>query len=363
MIKMLNSLDVIAEPYPEKNILKIRNIKKVRHIAPYDLVTSMRASFFVAGPLLAKTGYAKVPMPGGCSIGTRPIDIHLKGFKAMGAEIKVEHGFVELKCPKLIGTRIYLDFPSVGATENLMMAACLAEGQTIIENAAREPEIDDVADYLIKCGAKITGWGTSTITIDGVPRLTGCTHAIIPDRIEAATLLIAGAITKGTVTVEEAIPNHLEPIIRKLKEAGCHLVVNDRSITVSPNGPLVATDFETLPFPGFPTDTQAQMMSLLTVADGTSVIQETIFENRFMHAEELKRMGANIKLNQHTAIVTGVPRLTGAEVKITDLRAGAALILAGLVAEGITTVHGLKHLNRGYENLPAKLRSLGANVF
>ncbi len=363
MTKMLNSLDVVAEPCPEKNLLKIRNYRKVRHIAPYDLVTAMRASFFVAGPILARTGYAKVPMPGGCSIGSRPIDIHLKGFKEMGAEIRMEHGFVELKCPKLKGVRMHLDFPSVGATENIMMAACLADGQTIIENAAREPEIDDLANYLNRAGAQISGIGTSVITVNGVQQLTGCTHRVIPDRIEAATLLIAGPITGGRVTIEDAISSHLEPLILKLREVGCEVIVeNDTTITAAFNSPLKSVNFETLPFPGFPTDAQAQMMSLLTVSNGTSVIEETIFENRYMHAEELKRMGANIKTHGHTAIITGVPRLSGAEVKITDLRAGAALILAGLNAEGITTVHGMKHLKRGYENLPEKLTSLGAKI-
>ncbi len=363
MIKMLNSLDVVAEPYPDKNILKIRNNRKIRHIAPYDLVTAMRASFFVAGPILARTGYAKVPMPGGCSIGSRPIDIHLTGFKAMGAEVRMEHGFVELKCPKLKGVRMHLDFPSVGATENIMMAACLADGQTVIENAAREPEIDDLANYLNRAGAQISGIGTSVIVVNGVKRLTGCTHRVIPDRIEAATLLIAGPITGGRVTVEGAIFSHLEPVVMKLREAGCEVIVeNDTTITAAFNGPLKAVNFDTMPFPGFPTDAQAQMMTLLTVSAGTSVVEETIFENRFMHAEELKRMGANIKTNGHTAIVTGVPRLSGAEVKITDLRAGAALILAGLNAEGITTVHGMNHLKRGYENLPEKLTSLGAKI-
>jgi UDP-N-acetylglucosamine 1-carboxyvinyltransferase len=364
MTKMLNALDVVAEPSPEKNILKIRNNRKIRHIAPYDLVTAMRASFFVAGPILARTGYAKVPMPGGCSIGSRPIDIHLTGFKAMGAEIRIEHGFVELKCPKLKGTRMHLDFPSVGATENIMMAATLAQGQTIIENAAREPEIDDLANYLNNAGAQISGIGTSVLTINGVPRLTGCTHRVIADRIEAATLLIAGAITGGKVTVEDAIFAHLEPIVQKMQECGVLMDVDvqGNKITVSPSGPLKAVNFETMPFPGFPTDAQAQMMTLLTISAGTSVVAEKIFENRFMHAEELKRLGANIKTHGDTAIITGVPRLSGAEVKITDLRAGAALILAGLNAEGITTVHGLKHLKRGYENLPEKLTSLGAKI-
>lgn len=362
MIKMLNSLNVAAEPNLDKHQIRVRNIRNVKHLAPYDLVTAMRASFFVAGPIIARTGFAKIPLPGGCTIGTRPIDLHLKGFEALGAKIGIEHGFVEIKCKDLVGTRIYLDFPSVGATENIMMAATLAKGETIIENAAREPEIDDLANYLNKCGAKIAGIGTSAITIQGVQGLYGCNHRVIPDRIEAGTLMIAGAITGGDIIVKDIIPDHLEPVIRKLKDCGLELTVEEDWIRVKSTGKLVATDVETMPFPGFPTDMQAQMMSLLCVSEGTSIVKETIFENRFMHANELKRMGAKIKTNNRTAIVTGVERMTGAEVKITDLRAGAALILAGLAAEGITTVYGLSHLQRGYDNLPKKLASLGAKI-
>lgn len=361
MIKMLNALNVRAE-YGPNNQIKITNTKKVRHIAPYDLVTAMRASFFVAGPLLAKTGFAKVPLPGGCSIGSRPIDLHLKGFKALGAKVSIEHGFVELQCKQLIGTRFYMDFPSVGATENIMMAATLAQGQTIIENVAQEPEITDLGHFLIAAGASITGLGTSTITVNGTKTLTGTHHRVIPDRIEAGTLLIAGAITKGDVTVFDAIPDHNEPLLQKLKECGLGLEIHPDRVRVFYQDQPTAVDIETLPFPGFPTDMQAQMMALLTVAKGTSIITESIFENRFMHADELMRMGANIKLNNRSALITGTPILSGAEVKITDLRAGAALILAGLAAEGITTVHGLKHLRRGYDNLPEKLQSLGARI-
>ena len=361
MIKMLNALNLRVE-YGQNHQIKIWNTKKVRHIAPYDLVTAMRASFFVAGPLLAKTGFAKVPLPGGCSIGSRPIDLHLKGFKEMGAAIRIEHGFVELQAKKLIGTRFHMDFPSVGATENIMMAATLAEGRTIIENAAQEPEITDLAHFLISAGAIISGLGTSTITIEGVKALKGTTHKVIPDRIESGTLLIAGAITKGDVLVHDAIPDHIEPLLQKLKECGFGLDIYPEKIRIFYQGRWDAIDFETRPFPGFPTDMQAQMMSLLSLAKGTSVITESIFENRFMHAGELMRMGASIKLNNQNAILTGVPTLSGAEVKITDLRAGAALILAGLAADGITTVHGLKHLRRGYENLPEKLTSLGAKI-
>lgn len=360
MIKMLNSLGILAVVTHSGTGVRMAPHKKIRHIAPYELVTAMRASFFVAGPILAKTGFAKVPLPGGCSIGARPIDIHLKGFKAMGANVSIEHGFVQLEAKKLKGERIYLDFPSVGATENIMMAATLAEGETYIENAAREPEIIDLAECLIKAGAKIDGHGTSTIHITGVSSLKGIEYSIMPDRVEAGTLLIAGAITKGTVTVIDAIAKDMEPLIQKLRECGVEVKVGDRQVTVSPNGPLKRVNIETLPHPGFPTDMQAQMMSLLCISEGSGIVTETIFENRFMHAQELRRMGANIKIEGPHAIITGETTLSGAEVKITDLRAGAALILAGLVAEGTTTVHGLKHLTRGYEDLPKKLQSLGA---
>ncbi len=362
IIRMLNALGVRAE-YHSPNRVKIWNNRKIRHIAPYELVTAMRASFFVAGPLLAKTGYAKVPLPGGCSIGSRPVDIHLKGFKALGATVDIEHGFVEMRCKSLKGTKIYLDFPSVGATENIMMAACLAEGETIIENCAREPEITDLAYCLIAAGAKIEGIDSSTLIVQGVRDLHGVRHSVISDRVEAGTLLIAGAITHGNITVENVQPDHLAPLLLKLKECDLKLDVGDTYIRVLSNGHIQPTDVETLPFPGFPTDMQAQMMSLLTLANGHSVMKETIFENRFMHAHELVRMGAKIKLDNSYALITGVEKLSGAEVKITDLRAGAALILAGLAAEGKTTVYGLKHLERGYEDLPGKIRSLGGKIF
>ncbi len=362
MVRMLKALGLNAE-YRSPNIVKISNTKKVRHVAPYELVTAMRASFFVAGPLLAKTGLAKVPMPGGCSIGSRPIDIHLKGFKQLGASYSIEHGFVDLRAKKLIGSHVYLDFPSVGATENMMMAACLAEGTTLIENAAQEPEIVDLGNMLNKAGAQVSGHGTSTITIKGVTSLTGVTHNVIPDRVEAGTFMIAAAITRGNVLVKHVNTLDVEPLVVKLKAAGIKVEeVGNDALRVSALNGFQAVDIETQPFPGFPTDMQAQMMSLLTLAKGTSVIKETIFENRFMHAPELMRMGADIKLNNHIALVTGVSGLSGAEVKITDLRAGAALILAGLAAEGTTTVYGLKHLRRGYENMAQKLTALGARI-
>ena len=361
MIKMLNSLGVSAE-FCSQNKVKIINDRKIRHIAPYELVTAMRASFFVSGPILARTGYAKVPLPGGCAIGTRPLDIHLKGFKEMGVDISIEHGFVQMITDELVGNRIYLKFPSVGATENIMMAATLAKGRTIIENAAQEPEITDLANFLIQSGALIEGAGTSTIKIMGVSELIGSNYSIIPDRVEVGTLMIAAAITNGDVHIKKAIPDHIEPLIRKLNECGAVVKINDDGIHVKGTDKINSVDIETMPFPGFPTDMQAQFMTLLTVTNGVSIVKETIFENRFMHVNELMRMGANIRVDQRQAIVEGVTSLYGAEVKITDLRAGAALVLAGLIANGETSIYGLSHLVRGYHDLPQKLRSLGAKI-
>ena len=361
MLKMLNALGVRAE-LSHGNMVKVCNDRKSRHIAPYELVTAMRASFFVAGPILARTGFAKVPLPGGCAIGTRPLDIHLKGFKAMGVDVSIEHGFVQMMTNHLKGNRIYLDFPSVGATENIMMAATLAEGTTIIENAAQEPEIVDLADFLNTAGSNVTGAGSSTIYIDGKTELKGQDFSIIPDRVEVGTLMISAAVTKGDVFIDGACPDHIEPLIRKLKEAGAEVDVLADGIRVRGEKRLSSVDIETLPFPGFPTDMQAQFMSLLCIATGTSVVTETIFENRFMHVNELMRMGANIRVDQRQAIIEGVDQLYGAEVKITDLRAGAALIIAGLVADGETSVYGLNHLRRGYHDLPQKLRGLGAII-
>lgn len=362
MLKMLNALGVRAE-YRHNNEIHISNTKKIRHIAPYDLVTSMRASFFVAGPILAKEGFAKVPLPGGCSIGARPVDLHLKGFEKLGAVISIEHGFVQMQCKKLTANTIRLDFPSVGATENLMMAASLAQGTSVIENVAQEPEIEDLGNFLNQAGAQIQGLGTSRLEITGQDSLSGIpSYSVISDRIEAGTLLIAGAITKGDVTVNNISAHHLEALLILLERAGCDVERGDNYIRVQGKKIIKAVDFSTEPFPGFPTDMQAQMMTLLTVSEGKSIIKETIFENRFMHVRELMRMCANIVIDDHIAIIHGVPSLSGAEVKITDLRAGAALILAGLVAEGETTVYGLKHLKRGYYNLPQKLRDLGAFI-
>lgn len=331
--------------------------------APYDLVRKMRASFVIMGPLLARYGKAKISMPGGCAIGTRPIDLHLKGFEALGAEIEIGHGFISATAPNgLKGTSIYLDFPSVGATENIIMAACMAEGQTILENAAQEPEIIDLANFLNIMGAKIRGAGTNVIKITGVPKLIGHNYTIIPDRIEAGTYMVAVAMTGGDIYIENAISEHLKPVIAKLNEAGVKIEEDIDGIRVSCNKRPKAIDIKTLPYPGFPTDMQAQFMAMLTIADGTGLVTETVFENRFMHVDELKRMGACIKVDGRTSIVEGVPSLNGCQVKATDLRAGAAMVLAGLVANGETEVSYIHHIDRGYDNLVEKLCVLGADI-
>ncbi|MEG6617363.1 UDP-N-acetylglucosamine 1-carboxyvinyltransferase [Peptococcaceae bacterium 1198_IL3148] len=330
--------------------------------AAYEYVRRMRASFLVMGPLLARTGKAIISLPGGCAIGTRPIDLHLKGFTALGAKIEYGQGYIEAKTKKLVASRIYLDFPSVGATENIMMAATLAEGTTILENAAEEPEIVDLANFLNSMGAKIKGAGTKVIRIEGQKRLRGTSHNVIPDRIEAGTYMAAAAITGGNVLVDNVIVDHLKPVVAKLKEAGVKIVEEDNGVRVISSGQLKGVDIKTLPYPGYPTDMQAQMMALMTVAQGTSVITETVFENRFMHVNELRRMGAKIKIEGHAAIVEGVPKLSGAQVKATDLRAGAALVIAGLVAEGHTEVSNLNHIDRGYYKLEQNLRQVGADI-
>tara|TARA_B100000427_G_scaffold191503_1_gene159180 strand:+ start:4008 stop:5261 length:1254 start_codon:yes stop_codon:yes gene_type:complete len=361
MVRMLNSLNIRTE-YRSDESIHILNEKKVRHIAPYELVTAMRASFFVAGPLLAKTGFAKVPLPGGCSIGLRPVDIHIQGFEKLGVEINFEHGFVEFSALNLKGNQIDLPFPSVGATENIMMAACLAKGETVIRNSAREPEIVDLANFLIQAGALIEGAGSSTIHVQGVQSLSGVKdYFVIPDRIEIGTLLIAGGITGGDIEIENVNSSYLSSITDMLTEAGLIISYQDNNVRCSANGDIHPVNIITEPHPGFPTDMQAQMMTLLTAASGQSVIKETIFENRFMHVHELIRMGASITIDGQSATIQG-GKLSAADVKITDLRAGAALVLAGLIAEGKTTVHGLHHLNRGYYNLIGKLRKLGAEI-
>jgi UDP-N-acetylglucosamine 1-carboxyvinyltransferase len=340
-----------------------------RHIqqsqAPYEVVSQLRASFFVIGPLLARMGEARVPLPGGCNIGSRPVELHLKGLKAMGAKVSIEAGIVHAIVRgngRLKGARIYLDYPSVGATETIMMAATLAEGETIIENAAQEPEIIDLADYCRGMGAKITGDGTNTIVISGVRSLHSVDHSVIPDRIEAGTFLIAGAITQSEITVGPIFPDHLASTIAKLQAIGCQFVIDaPQTLRIIPNV-LQATDIETLPYPGFPTDMQAQFTALLSISEGNSVVSETVFENRLRHAAELNRMGANIRVKGNHAIITGVPFLSGAPVMATDLRASAALVLAGLAARGKTTVMGLHHLDRGYEDIEGKLSQLGAKI-
>ncbi|GAX89631.1 UDP-N-acetylglucosamine 1-carboxyvinyltransferase [Effusibacillus lacus] len=334
-------------------------------IANESLVRKMRASFLVMGPLLARMGKARVALPGGCAIGARPVDQHIKGFQALGAEVDVGHGHVEARLPegrRLQGTRIYLDIQSVGATQNIMMAASLAEGRTIIENAAKEPEIVDLANYLNAMGANVRGAGTDVIRIEGVESLRGANHAVIPDRIQAGTFLIASAMTGGDVYVEGAISNHLKPVIAKMKEAGIQIEEDVNGIRVIGGPGNKHLDVKTLPYPGFPTDMQAQMMALLTVLPGNSLVTESVFENRFMHVAELQRMGADIKVEGRTALITGVPILTGAGVTASDLRAGAALVIAGLGAQGETEVNGLHHIDRGYLRLEDKLREIGADI-
>ena len=359
---VLNSLGAVT--YMEKasnNILiKGENINSLE--PPMDLVTKMRASFLVMGPLLSRFGKVRISQPGGCNIGTRPIDLHLKGFSAMGAEINLDHGCVEASCKKLVGAKIYLDFPSVGATENIMMAAVLADGVTIIQNAAEEPEIVDLSSFLNKMGANITGAGTDTIRIEGVRDLSSTSHQIIPDRIEAGTYMVAAAITGGDLIIENIIMEHIRPAIAKLQEAGVKIIEGQNKIRVYSEEPIRAVDIKTLPYPGFPTDMQAQFMALMSIAKGTSMITETVFENRFMHITELIRMGANIKIEGRSAVVEGCDRLTGAKVKATDLRAGASLLLAGLAAEGRTEITDVHHIDRGYSNMVEKLKAVQADI-
>ena len=359
---VIASLGVHIE-HPERDTLVIDAHELTSTTAPYDLVRRMRASFLVMGPLLARKGRAQISLPGGCSIGARPIDLHLKAFEAMGAVINLENGDIEATAPNgLKGAQIYLDFPSVGATENILMAASMADGKTVLENAAEEPEIVDLATYLNSMGANIRGAGTNVIRIEGVKELHGANHAVIPDRIEAGTFMVGAAMTQGNVFVENAISEHLKPLISKLKEVGAEVQEEIDGIRVIGHEPLRPADIKTLPYPGFPTDMQAQFMALTTICQGTSVVTETVFEKRFMHVDEFKRMGAKIRIEGRSAIVEGVPRLKGASVNATDLRAGAALVLAGLVAEGETEVGYLYHIDRGYDNLVLKLQRLGADI-
>ncbi len=351
----------------EGEILDINAREITTSKAPYELVTQLRASFFAIGPILARLGVAQVPLPGGCAIGARPVDLHVRGLQAMGAEVQIEHGicnaYVPGNNPRLKGAKIYLDIPSVGATETLMMAATLADGETIIENAAREPEVIDLANFCIAMGAKIQGAGTSTITIVGVPELHSTEYDIIPDRIEAGTFLVAAAITRSELLLSPVVPEHLIPVIAKLKEIGVTIIEEAPDcLRTLPAETLRATDIETLPHPGFPTDMQAPFMALLTLTEGDSVINESVFENRLRHASELNRLGADIRIKGNTAFVRGVSMLSGAPVLGTDLRASAALVIAGLAAQGKTVVQGLRHLDRGYDRLDMKLQQVGAKI-
>ncbi len=371
-VPKLKDVEVICEvlsllgskvEFLDKGVIKINSANINKFETPYELMSKMRASFLVMGPLLTRLGRTKTSLPGGCAIGTRPIDLHLKGFRAMGAEIDVDHGNIGAYAEKLVGDRIYLDFPSVGATENIMMAATMAEGETIIDNAAMEPEIVDLANFLNKLGADIKGAGTSSIRIKGVKKLGGATHSVIPDRIEASTFMVAAAITKGDILVENVITSHIKPVIAKLREVGCQVYENGDKVRVIGTENLKATDIKTLPYPGFPTDMQAQFMALMSICKGTSVVIETVFENRFMHVDELKRMGADIKIDGRSAIIQGVNSLMSAPVKATDLRAGAALVLAGLVADGVTEIGDIYHIDRGYDGIEEKFTKLGAKIY
>lgn len=362
MGKLLGILGASVQHEGNRAIIKADVIHSTQ--APYEMVKTMRASVLVLGPLVARWGEATVSLPGGCAIGSRPVNLHLAGLAKLGAEVSIEHGYIRAKAKRLKGASIYCDVPTVTGTENLMMAATLAEGTTVIENAAKEPEIVDLADFLIKRGARIAGAGTDVITIEGVRELRGSDHEVIPDRIEAGTYLVAGAITKGAVSVNRCRPEHLEPLVNKLREAGAEVQVEKEriSLDVTKAGRLKGVDVRTLPFPGFPTDMQAQMVALMTVAEGISVITETVFESRFMHVEELWRMGADIRIEGNRVVITGRERLTGAPVMASDLRASAGLVLAGLAAEGTTEVLRVYHLDRGYERIEEKLLKLGAVI-
>ncbi len=362
MGKLLGMLGVTVEHEGNRAVIKADVIKSTQ--APYELVKTMRASVLVLGPLVARWGEATVSLPGGCAIGSRPVNLHLAGLAKLGAEVSIEHGYIRAKAKRLTGARIYCDTPTVTGTENLMMAASLAQGTTVIENAAKEPEIVDLADFLSKRGARISGAGTDVIAIEGVRELRGSDHEVIPDRIEAGTHLVAGAITKGCVAVNRCRPDHLDPLLSKLQEAGVEVQVEKERIRIDASkvARLKGVDVRTLPYPGFPTDMQAQMVALMSVAEGTSVVTETVFESRFMHVEELCRMGADIRVEGNRLVITGREQLTGAPVMASDLRASAGLVLAGLAAEGTTEVLRVYHLDRGYERIEEKLRGLGAVI-
>lgn len=374
----LSNVPILSDVYTMNNVLRFLNVdvefdeaqheirmdatKKASTEAPFEYVSKMRASIVVMGPLLARTGHAKVAMPGGCAIGSRPVDLHLKGLAALGAHITQHDGYIEASARKLIGTNIYLDFPSVGATQNIMMAATLAHGNTIIENAACEPEIVDLAMILNKMGAHVTGAGTETIRIIGVHQLHGTSHAVVQDRIEAGTFMVAAAATQGDVLIQDAISEHNKPLISKMREMGVHIFEKDEGIRIVGPKKLLPVSIKTLPHPGFPTDMQPQMSVLQLLAQGTSTLTETVFENRFMHLEELRRMNAQYRVEGSSVIMNGPTDFNGAEVAATDLRAGAALVIAGLVAKGYTQVTNLKYLDRGYYNFHGKLSALGAQI-
>jgi UDP-N-acetylglucosamine 1-carboxyvinyltransferase len=360
MMQLLTHLGAVVTE--EAGAVSVRSNGLNRRDAPYDLVKTMRASILVLGPLAARFGEARVSLPGGCAIGARPINLHLMGLEKMGAKVEIEHGYVTVKTPRLKGAPIHLDLPTVTGTENLMMAATLADGTTVIENAAREPEVADLASFLNKRGARIHGAGTDILTIEGVDRLDSADHTVMPDRIEAGTYLFAAAMTGGEVMVKGFVPRHLDAVLLKLREAGVEWVEYPDGIRMLPSPCIRAVDVRTAPYPGFATDMQAQMMALMSISDGLSVITETIFENRFTHVAELRRMGADIKIEKNNAIIKGTPRLSGAPVMASDLRASACLVLAGLAAEGETTISRVYHLDRGYERLEEKFFALGAQI-
>ena len=366
MRKLLENMGVKSQTHGDRGGMTLHAAEPILPEAPYDLVKTMRASVLALGPLLARFGHAKVSLPGGCAIGSRPVDQHIKGLQAMGAEIVVEHGYMVAKLPaswtRLKGARITTDMVTVTGTENFLMAACLADGETVLENAAQEPEIIDLAEMLIKMGASIEGHGTRRIRIQGVANLHGCTHQVVADRIEAGTFLCAVAATGGSVILKNAVYEHLEAVIDKLKEAGAKVGVVDGGIRITSKGRLKAQGFRTTEYPGFPTDMQAQFMALNAVSEGASKVTETIFENRFMHVNELVRLGASITIDGKAAFVDGVAKLSGATVQATDLRASACLVIAGLVADGETSVERIYHLDRGYDQMETKLRGIGAKI-
>jgi UDP-N-acetylglucosamine 1-carboxyvinyltransferase len=360
MVRLLERMGVKAQAGPHEVLLDARMVAEP--FAPYDLVKTMRASILALGPLVARFGEARVSLPGGCAIGERPVDLHIKGLTAMGADIAIESGYIHATARRLRGTRIFMDTVTVTGTENLMMAACLAQGTTVLENAAREPEVADLARCLIAMGARIRGHGSDVITIDGVEALFGVDHAVMPDRIEAGTFLCAAAATRGAVTLTQAPVSSLDPVIEKLREAGAVIEVGNDHVRVEMHSRPRAVSLRTSPHPGFPTDMQAQFMAMNCVAEGTALVTETIFENRFMHVQELRRLGAHIDIQGNTAIVHGVPSLAGAHVMATDLRASASLVIAGLVAQGETVIDRIYHLDRGYEHLEERLAGLGARI-